>query len=156
MVFVPAWPGNERRPGIVSSFARLAAGMALLAGIAPAARADGGIEIVVAGETDRGGAAPSCALQIRLTNNGTGRITVFTAELAAADDRTGAPLRVNSGTVPFMGVAAGTSKSWDNVTVNGAPCEQVRLQVVNTVCSPRCPPAGWTNQGLAGIARARP
>ena len=142
----------------MSSCARLALGMALLAGIAPATRAEAndGIEIVVAGETDSGGAAPSCALQIRLTNNGTSRITVFTAELAAADDRTGASLRVNSNTVPFMGVAAGTSKSWDNVTVSGAPCEQVRLQVVNTVCSPRCPPAGWTNRGLAGIAQARP
>lgn len=118
---------------------------------APAVQAQDALRMQVTGETDAGGAAPTCALQFRLTNGRTDRISVYGADIRAVHAQTGAELRVPIATVPFSGIQPGETKEWRAGAVVGARCESVRLQVTRVTCVRRCGPGTWTNQGLAAV-----
>ncbi len=109
------------------------------------------VEVQVTARTDAGGANPYCAMAFRLRNVGTARLTVFAAEIAATDTRSGAPLRVPTTTIPFSGVQPGENKEWTTAGAHGARCDQVRLQVTRVTCSPRCESTAWTQRGLAAL-----
>jgi hypothetical protein len=127
-----------------------AAGVAIGFGMVPPASAQGRPEIVVEARTDTGGAAPSCLLAVRFRNAGERRITVFSADMEAAD-AAGAPLRLNQPQLPFAGVEPGTTRDWSTAAIAGARCDQVRLRVTRVTCSPRCGDAAWRVQGLAAF-----
>ena len=130
----------------------LLAGLMPGLGLAPAASAQGGIEVEVTARTDTGGAAPSCLLATRLRNGGERRITVFMADVEAKDAASGAPLRLNQPQIPFSGVEPGATREWTSAAIAGARCEQVRLQVTRVTCSPRCGDAvAWRPVGLGGF-----
>jgi hypothetical protein len=130
----------------------LLAGLLPAFGLAPAASAQGGIEVELAARTDTGGAAPSCLLAVRLRNGGDRRITVFMADVEAKDAASGASLRLNQPQIPFSGVEPGATREWTTAAVAGARCEQVRLQVTRVTCSPRCGDAiAWRSAGLGGF-----
>ncbi len=88
----------------------LLAGTLPALGLAPAASAQGGIEVEVAARTDAGGAAPACLLAVRLRNGGERRITVFMADVEAKAAASGAPLRLNQPQIPFSGVEPGATR----------------------------------------------
>ncbi|MBR0652080.1 hypothetical protein GXW78_20655 [Roseomonas terrae] len=121
---------------------------------APAAQAQGRVEVAVTGRTDTGGATPTCLLTFRLTNGGPNRIGTFAGEFAAVDAG-GAALPTDSPTVPFLGVPPGASSEWSSGAVRNARCDQVRLRIVQVVCTGRCAPVAWTQEGLAGLEPPR-
>jgi hypothetical protein len=123
----------------------------VLAGAAPGAMAQGALRMQVTGQTDTGGASPTCLMQFRLTNGGADRVNTFSAEIRAVHAQSGAVLRVPVSTIPFMGVEAGATKEWTVGAVNDARCDQVRLEVLRMTCVRRCGPATWTQQGLAAV-----
>ncbi|WP_198369931.1 hypothetical protein [Roseomonas rosulenta] len=111
-------------------------------------------EVQVVARDDSGGATPYCAMVFRLRNVGTTRLSVFAAEIAATDLRSGAPLRVPTTTIPFSGVAPGKTKEWTTAGAHGAACAQVRLQVTRVTCMTRCESVAWTQQGLGALEAA--
>ena len=135
----------------MGALVKAALAAALAVAMAPAAQAQGTLQMRVSAQTDAGGATPTCMMQFRLTNGGPARISTFSAEIAAFDARSGAPLRVPVTTIPFTGIEPGQAKDWTVGAVSGARCEQVRLQVQRMTCVRRCGPAEWTHQGLAAV-----
>lgn len=144
---------------MIGRWTGLTAGVLLMAGLPPAAQAQtrvpSRVEVLVTATTDAGGADPYCAMAYRLRNVGSSRLTVFAAEIAATDVRSGASLRMPTTTIPFSSVQPGEVKEWTTAGVHGARCDQVRLQVTRVTCSPRCESAAWTQQGLAALETPR-
>ena len=93
---------------------------------------------------DDAGTAAKCAVAFQLRNTGTTPLVLF-----AADMRTSAEL-----TIPFttiQGISPSQSKEFSGPDVDGARCEQVRLQVTSVTCMGRCDSVAWTQRGLGAF-----
>lgn len=110
------------------------------------------VEILVTGEVEGDATAAGCLLRLRMSNNGPARISSFLAEVAATDARNGQALPLPFSTVVFAGVETRASADWNHAAVAGVHCDDVRLEVLRTTCSPPCGRVHWMRAGLAGVS----
>lgn len=132
-------------------FAGWVLGMALVAGLAPAAQAQNRVEMRAIATTNAASARPSCDMIARLHNVGTSTLSVFNAEVEASEMSTGQPLRLPLTSIPMAGIEPGATKDWTVMTVSGARCEQVRLRVTRVTCMRRCGSVTWQQEGLGAL-----